>query len=139
MMQKKKVESLNLKGFDALSPKQAGKIFTNSSWDWNGKGVDKQRLIQIIRKMEQCPQHRFLLLSKFPAGFARFDFPLNVWLGTSVATTADRQRIKDLSDLDVDNDKFLLIELIGQNIELRLFGGEIKWVFVKGQATQKKK
>lgn len=40
---------------------------------------------QVMRVIKQCPQHRFLFLTKNPEGYKRWgDFPGNAWLGASV-------------------------------------------------------
>lgn len=60
----------------------------DSMSDWNSKMLDEW-LNPIIEKMRECKQHTFQILSKFPKGFARFSFPKNVWLGTSITRTSE--------------------------------------------------
>jgi protein gp37 len=49
--------------------------------------VPEQWIEAVLESIERNQQWTFLLLTKFPVRMAEFDYPPNVWLGTSV----DRQ------------------------------------------------
>jgi protein gp37 len=62
-------------------------VFTCSMADLFGKWVPAGWIEAVLEAIARNPQWTFLLLSKFPIRMAEFDYPPNVWLGTSV----DRQ------------------------------------------------
>lgn len=59
-------------------------VFTCSMADLFGKWVPTEWIESVLQTIERNPQWTFLLLSKFPIRMAEFDYPPNVWLGTSV-------------------------------------------------------
>lgn len=95
-----------------LTPRQKPmKVFIDSMWDWNSPGVKPEWCREIIAKMKECSQHIFLILSKELEGYKSYEFPKNVWLGTSVTTDEDTERIYELMYLQhKGNNVFLSIE-----------------------------
>lgn len=63
------------------------KVFTCSMADLFGKWVPAEWIEAVLESIARNPQWTFLLLTKFPVRMAEFDYPPNVWLGTTV----DRQ------------------------------------------------
>ena len=59
-------------------------VFTCSMADLFGKWVPDEWITSVLDTIENNPQFNFLLLTKFPIRMAEFDYPSNVWLGTSV-------------------------------------------------------
>lgn len=62
-------------------------IFTCSMADLFGKWVPQEWIESVLETVTRNPQWTFLFLTKFPIRMAEFQYPPNVWLGTSV----DRQ------------------------------------------------
>lgn len=62
-------------------------VFTCSMADLFGKWVPEEWITSVIDTVADNPQWNFLFLTKFPIRMAEFEYPDNVWLGT----TADRQ------------------------------------------------
>jgi len=123
----------------ALSSRQKPrKIFLDSMWDWNSSGVEEPWLAIIISRMRECPQHTFQILSKRPKGYERFEFPSNVWLGTSIATTADCHRIDTLVDLKNANVKFVSIEPIHGKIDFWFPKEGIDWIIIGAETGNRK-
>lgn len=120
----------------SLHPTQ--KIFIDSMWDWNGQGVEEEWLQKIIEKMAACFQHTFQILSKRPKGYERFEFPRNVWLGTSIATTADCHRLHDLESLKTPNIKFVSIEPLHEHIDFWFFKKDIDWLIVGAETGNRR-
>lgn len=60
------------------------KIFVCSMADLFGPWVPEMWIRRVIRVAEQCPQHTFQFLTKFPARLSRFRWPENAWVGTTV-------------------------------------------------------
>lgn len=59
-------------------------VFTCSMADLFGKWVPAEWINATLETIERNPKWTFLLLTKFPIRMAEFDYPPNVWLGTSV-------------------------------------------------------
>lgn len=122
-----------------LNPRQKPrKIFIDSMWDWNGAGVKEEWSIRIIEKMKECPQHIFQILSKRPMSYERFEFPSNVWLGTSIATTADCHRLHDLGRLKTHNTKFVSLEPLHEHINFWFSKKDIDWLIVGAETGNRK-
>jgi len=122
-----------------MSPRQKpARIFMDSMYDWNGHGVEEEWLTRIIDKMRECPQHILQILSKRPKGYERFEFPSNVWLGTSIATTADSHRVIDLGNLENHNLKFVSVEPLHEHIDFWFFKKDIDWLIIGAETGNKK-
>jgi protein gp37 len=107
-------------------------------WDWNGEGVEEEWLTEIIKKMIDCSQHTFQILSKRPKGYERFQFPHNIWLGTSITTTADCHRVHTLANLASPNIKFVSIEPIHEKIDFWFLKEAIDWIIVGAETGNRK-
>lgn len=59
-------------------------VFTCSMADLFGKWVPAEWIQAILEQVKNNPQWTFLFLTKFPIRMAEFDYPSNVWLGTTV-------------------------------------------------------
>lgn len=59
-------------------------VFVCSMADLFGKWVPVEWIDAVLRAIRDNPQWMFLLLTKFPVRMADFDYPANVWLGTTV-------------------------------------------------------
>lgn len=76
----------------AISPRWPGdtghrNIFTCSMADLFGKWVPTEWIEAVLKTVADNPQWTFLFLTKFPIRMSEFEYPANVWLGTTV----DRQ------------------------------------------------
>lgn len=129
----------HLERLDKLNPNQKPKrIFLDSMWDWNAKGVKEEWLLAILKKMRECSQHTFQILSKRPKQYSRFSYPANVWLGTSIATNSDLYRIHDLTQAAHKNLKFVSIEPIHERIIFWFSKRFIDWIIVGAETGNKK-
>lgn len=129
----------HLDRLNQVNPTQKSKkIFIDSMWDWNSPGVEEEWLQTIIEKMRECSHHTFQILSKRPKGYERFEFPSNVWLGTSIATTADSHRVHTLADLKNPNIKFVSIEPIHEKIDFWFSKEAIDWIIVGAETGNRK-
>jgi protein gp37 len=59
-------------------------VFTCSMADLFGKWVPTEWVEAVLESIRRNSQWTFLLLTKFPIRMAEFDYPPNVWLGTTV-------------------------------------------------------
>ena len=113
-------------------------IFVNSMSDLFHDGVPDKFIQQVFRVMEECPQHRFQVLTKRPEralDMARDDllpWPDNIWMGTSVETRTYYERIRLLQRIPAKV-RFLSCEpLLGPLKRMPLAG--IHWVIVGGES-----
>jgi len=60
---------------------------------------DKFARDEIFKTIEQCPQHRFYILTKRPENIDR-PMPDNVWLGTTVEKQMNISRITDIEKIE---------------------------------------
>ena len=114
------------------------KIFMDSLWDWNANAVKDEWLQAILAKMAEYPQHTFMILSRRPDRYGRFQYPPNVWLGTSISKTEDRCRIQDLGDLKSNNLRFLSIEPLHEAIDLASWFRWIDWIILGAETGHRK-
>lgn len=129
----------HLERLDQLNLRQKQKkVFIDSMWDWNAEGVKDEWLLKILEKMRECSQHTFIILSKRPNRYGRFQYSENVWLGTSVATSADCHRVQDLCDLKLPNVCFVSIEPIHEKIAFRFSKKDIDWIIIGGETGHRK-
>lgn len=59
-------------------------VFVCSMADLFGKWVPTEWIEAVLEQVKNNPQWNFLFLTKFPIRMAEFEYPPNVWLGTSV-------------------------------------------------------
>lgn len=96
---------------EQITPRQNPyRIFIDSMWDWNAKGVEDEWIEAILAKIHECKQHTFLVSSKRPDRYDRFEYPENVWLGTSIAADVHVYRVLELVRLKAKNLKYVNIE-----------------------------
>jgi protein gp37 len=61
-----------------------GRIFLGSMADMFGRWVPKEWIEAVLDVVRLAPGWTFLALTKFPGRLPEFDFPPNLWIGTSV-------------------------------------------------------
>ncbi|USN99647.1 MAG: phage Gp37/Gp68 family protein [Phycisphaeraceae bacterium] len=111
-------------------------IFVNSMSDLFHEDVPRDFIERVFRVMVECPQHTFQVLTKRPERTlelaSALPWPANVWMGTSVETSAYYERIRLLQRVPASV-RFLSCEpLLGPLRRLPLKG--IHWVIVGGES-----
>ena len=107
-------------------------IFTCHTGDAWGSWVKDEHLKMIFDIILQCPQHRFLMLTKNPQRMRRFfnylnrTVPDNVWLGASVTTNAELNRISDLPFKEKGGKRWLSIEPLLEKVAINRTTFEVK-------------
>lgn len=86
------------------------KIFVCSMADIFSPGVCIDWIDQIIAVIRKNPHHTFQMLTKRPIGYRGFDWPQNVWLGTSIEEEKHAKRIELLSSCGCKHMSFALVE-----------------------------
>lgn len=127
----------HLERLEQIKPKQLPRsYFVGSIADWNDIKFRKQDLDIIVDKMRECSQHIFVIFSKKPKGFIRFEFPENVWLGTSIQDSGQKERIYDLIGASPDNKKIVSHEPISGPIVTPF--PEIDWWIIGAETGRRK-
>ena len=105
-------------------------VFTCSMADLFGKWVPREWIEAVLTVMREAKQWNFLLLTKFPQRYAEFEFPENVWLGTTVdcqARVANAERAMAKANATV---KWLSIEPLIEPMEIDF--SIFQWVVIGG-------
>jgi protein gp37 len=128
----------HLERLEKLNPRQKPKkIFIDSMWDWNAKGVKRDWIKAILAKMRECSQHTFQILSKRPVRYSRFSYPPNVWLGTSISANADKHRVSQLCEASPNNLRFVSVEPLHEELNFG-FSKRIDWIIVGAETGNRK-
>ena len=100
--------------------KDSQNIFVCSMADLFGDWVPKSWIECILNTIEVCPQHTFMLLTKNPIRYRHFNFPQNCWLGTTVTTQEEVERIIILNEVSRvhENKTFVSFEPLHSFIDL---------------------
>lgn len=94
--------------------KKRSGIFVCSTFEIFHKSVPFTWRDEIFKTVENCPQHRFYILTKFPQNIDR-PMPENVWLGVTITGHKDIWRLKDLLKISAKI-RFVSIEPFLENI-----------------------
>lgn len=90
--------------------KKPSKIFVCSMGDIFSPGVSPNWVEQVLKVVRENPQHTFQFLSKLPTGYKNFEFPPNVWIGTSIESKLQAGRISSLTSCGCKYITFALVE-----------------------------
>lgn len=118
------------------SVRRPSMIFVNSMSDLFHSDVEEPFILQVFDVMVRCPRHTFQVLTKRSERLAslgqRLPWPPNIWMGVSVESEDEIQRIDHLRAAPAAV-RFLSLEpLIGPLPKLDLRG--IHWVIVGGES-----
>lgn len=114
-------------------------IFVNSMSDLFHEQVPVGFIKRVFEVMNDCPQHRFQVLTKRPRRLVevadKLEWTDNIWIGTSVETKAYYERIHLLGQIRRASVRFLSCEpLLGPLPNLPLRKNKIDWVIVGGES-----
>lgn len=127
--------SKNFRSRNPNLPEGAAMIFTVSMGDLFGNWVPAKWIEAVIRVAEDNPHHIFQFLTKNPARYKEFEFPKNCWLGTTVTSYKDQDRIFDLPRYR-GNVNFVSFEpLLGPVYIDGWVLGYIDWVIIGAQTN----
>jgi protein gp37 len=111
--------------FEPYSLNRPSIIFVCSMSDLFGAWVPSYWPNIILDVVRENPQHRFMFLTKNPNRYKELpvenSFPVNAWLGVTINSNANKQRINELKDLPKSIKKYVSIEpLLGMCDDLDL-------------------
>jgi len=111
--------------------------FVANTGDLFGDWVPEEWIKLTLGVIKECPQHTFLLLTKNPKRMAKYDYPPNVWVGTSVTCNADLMRIEDIRYIKGARCHFVSFEPLLEMLDLsrvNLIG--INWCIVGAESIR---
>lgn len=76
-------------------PDKPSKIFVGSMSDVMGNWIYSEWIEKIIEVAKANPKHIFQFLTKNPKRYKDFVFPVNCWLGVTITSNKDHQRVLD--------------------------------------------
>lgn len=106
-----------------LQKKGPYKIFIGSMCDLFGGWISSEWILEVIEITYHHDQHEFMFLTKHPNRYNEFEFPSNVWLGTTIEQFDDKrmERLYDMDSINTLAKKFISIEpLLGDFYALKL-------------------
>lgn len=90
-------------------PQKPSKIFVCSTIELFHPAIPKKWRDTIFKFIEDCPQHTFQILTKFPQNIDR-PMPDNVWLGVTVTNIDDFWKARRLGQIPSAKIKFISFE-----------------------------
>lgn len=115
--------------------KKPSKIFTVSMGDLFGDWVPNEWIEAVIDVARKNPKHVFQFLTKNPRRYADFEFPPNCWIGTTVESQNNLDRLEILRRSDNENIKFVSFEPLLGPVDSDLDG--IDWIIIGAQTGRK--
>lgn len=118
--------------------KQSSRIFCCSVSDFWGEGVLEGWRDSVLKQIEQCVHHAFIILTKRPDKIVEtLDIPNNLWVGVSVTCEYDIWRINDLHANIIARKVVSFEPLIGKmdmySLQFAMRG--IDWVIIGAQTN----
>ncbi len=114
----------------------AGKrVFLDSMGDWFSEGVDQAWVEATVAAVKAKPNHTFLVLTKCPENMPILEPLANLWVGVSINTQADIDRIGYLR-IHYAGKKFVSIEPLQGPIDSDFKG--IDWVIIGAESGNRK-
>lgn len=122
--------------------KKPSMIFVCSMGDLFGSHVADYRIKQVLNVAWELPQHRFIFLTKNPERYIAFkeDFTENCWIGTTINTVKDLDRLDALSDITVPDVRFVSFEPLYESMkDLRDHDlSKLNWIILGAQTRPEK-
>lgn len=88
-------------------PKKPSKIFVGSMGEMFGFLVPRDLIGKVLEVVKKYPQHTYQFLTKNPIRYLEFNFPKNVWLGTTIEKgSSDPSMKKRLDSIKLVKDSF---------------------------------
>ncbi len=112
---------------EPLKEKTPSRIFTVDTGDLFGEWVPKRWIEEVLNVVRSCPLHTFQLLTKNPKRYSEFDIPDNAWIGTTINSDADRERVVQLKKAKA-RVKYLSIEPLMGKVTVSFKG--LQWIIV---------
>lgn len=126
--------------------KKPSRIFVCSMGDLFCSGVGDSRIKEVLKVASDLRHHTFIFLTKNPYRYKDFkeDFTENCWIGTTINTAKDLERLDALTDIAIPDVRFVSFEplygsmgaLVEQNYRQKL--RKLDWFIIGGQTKPRK-
>jgi protein gp37 len=120
---------------EAASDWRFRNVFVVDMGDLFGRWIPREWIEAILTVVRENPQWNFLFLTKFPGRLIEFEFPENVWLGTTIDWQARVANAEDaFAKLREKNPKATLFASVEPMLELIRFNniGLFNWLILGG-------
>ena len=107
--------------------KEPAKIFVADTGDLFGNWVPAEWVSSVLSVVKECPWHTFQFLTKNPRKLLAYDFPENAWVGTSINSDRDVERVNILKKVKAPV-RYLSVEPLLGELTFNLTG--IEWVIL---------
>lgn len=98
---------------EPIEIKKPSRIFVCSMADLFGDWISESWILMILDIVMSCPEHEFMFLTKYPYRYHEFKFPKNCWIGATVESDLNIERINNLKYYRESNPKkYISIEPI---------------------------
>lgn len=112
---------------EPLKEKMPSRIFTVDTGDLFGEWVPEKWIKEVLDVIRKCPHHTFQLLTKNPKRYSEFDIPDNAWIGTTINSDDDKERVDQLRNAKAKV-KYLSIEPLMGEVTISFDG--LQWIIV---------
>lgn len=124
--------------------KKPMKIFVGSTIELFGKWVVHSWIEKILKVCWANPQHTFQFLTSYPQRYRDFSFPINCWLGATIASEDEKWKADYLSEINFDpyrdfdrkHTTFLSYEPLHGDVGGWLCG--IRWIIIGAETGNRK-
>lgn len=117
--------------------KKPARIGVSFSGDLFGDWVDSGWIYSVLNVIRQCPQHRFLLLTKNPKRYGKFVIPENCWCGTSTTGNGEGQKRVETLDKLYDSWRFISLEPWRGGLPVAI-SPTVGWLIIGGETGKGK-
>ena len=102
-----------------IERKKPTTIFAGSTCDLWGDWVPADWIEKVLAVIRQCPQHRFLMLTKNPDRYLDFQLPENLWAGVTVTkpTMQDSGFLLTWTHLPEKQKRFISLEPLLSDVQ----------------------
>lgn len=121
---------LRLDQFQKLNNILPSRVFLGSTMELFHRSIHGNWLKQIFSKIEEYPQHTFILLTKCPKRAIRWTYPENMIIGVSVTSKKYFWRIKTLLNSNIIRKMISFEPLIGDPFPLSESLNGIDWIII---------
>jgi len=125
--------------FDKKFPQKTQKIFVGSMSEiahWEQKWI-----VDVIHKIEQCPQHIFQFLTRYPGIYREYNFPKNCWLGITITNNKAFYNMDfTINNVNTKRTKFISIEPILKDIDIKRIVNSfnLDWIIIGAETGNRK-